>query len=113
MSHLSEFIASHNLDQTLDYSSIEVAADALYEANNVVWKTVGHIDAKTNRQGFVIRAHLNIIGRLFEQAQGMLVCIATKCPTSAESSGGGLHKPYVYVVKESRNRTDRLSRDMA
>jgi len=87
MSHLRTFITRHNLDLKADHSVVSVPVEALYEANELAYNLISGVDPQDDKHGFVVQAHLNLLGRLFEQASGMLVCITTKSYTSAEALG--------------------------
>ncbi len=85
MKHLQNFRKKYQLSPKADLSSISVAVESLSEANNIAFEYLANIDPNDSKEGFVIQTHLNILGRIFEQSMGMLVCIATKCPTSSEA----------------------------
>ena len=85
MSYIDDFKKSSNLSPSADLSAVLIALEAVYEANKISENFIGNIDNKTNKDGLVVHSHLNILGRIFEQTQGMLVCISTNCPTSAEA----------------------------
>lgn len=84
MMSLESFKERYCLSSQANLDLVEVAVDAVCEANLIAYEFMGSIDNKTNKDGFVLQTHLNIFGRLFEQSQGMLVCIATEAYTSAE-----------------------------
>jgi len=85
LSHLHQFLKSHGISNKADISSIEVAVYSVSEVNAIVYGFISNIDNKTNKNGFVLHSHLNILSRIFEQTEGMLVCICSRCPTSAEA----------------------------
>ena len=73
------------MDGTAQLDNIQVAVDCVNEANQIAFDFLGNIDNKTEKDGFVIHTHLNLIGRIFEHVGGMLTCVATQCPTSSEA----------------------------
>ena len=85
MSHLQHFIESHGISDKADIQSIETAINCVSEVNTIVYEYVSNIDNKTNKDGFVLHSHLNILDRIFEQTEGMLVAVCTHCPSSAEA----------------------------
>jgi len=85
MSHLQHFRKYYRLSPQADLSSVSIAIESTCEANDIAFNFIGNIENKINADGLAVHSHLNIIGRIFEQAQGMLVCIATRCPTSSEA----------------------------
>lgn len=85
MSHLQHFRKYYRLSPQTDLSSVSISIESTCEANNIASNFIGNIENKTNADDLAVHAHLNIIGRIFEQTQGMLVCIATRCPTSSEA----------------------------
>lgn len=85
MKYLEDFRHTFQLSSEADLSHVKVAVESIYEAYETGINFLGDIDNETNKEGFVIHSQINLIGRIFEQAQGMLVCIATGCPTSAEA----------------------------
>lgn len=87
MKHLETFRDSHCLNGAAQLGAIEVAVDCVSEANNIGYNFLANIDNRTRNDGFVVLAHINLMGRIFEHAGGMLACIATQCPTSSEALG--------------------------
>lgn len=85
MKHLQNFRKKYQLSPKADLSSVSVAVESLCEANDIAYEFLANIDPKDSKEGFVIHTHLNILGRIFEQTMGMLVCIATQCFTSSEA----------------------------
>jgi len=85
MTPLESFVTRYCLSEKADLKPVAVAVNAVCEANAIAYEFIGSIDNKTDKDGFVLRSQLNILGRLFEQSQGMLVCISTGAYTSAEA----------------------------
>ena len=85
MENLHKFRKHFQLSPKADLGAVAVAVDSVYKANELALNFIGNIDNKTDKDGFLVHSHLNIMGRIFEQTLGMLVCIATRCPTSSEA----------------------------
>lgn len=85
MNHLQHFREYYQLSPKADLSSVSIAVESICETNDIAINFIGNIESKTNKDGLVVNSHINIISRIFEQTQGMLVCIATRCPTSSEA----------------------------
>lgn len=85
MNHLAEFRKMKGFDRKLNLSNIQVALECAAEANSISFKYIAYIDNKTEKEGFIVHTHLNLIGRIYEQIEGMLSCIAAQCFTSAEA----------------------------
>lgn len=85
MSRLEKFRKKKGLDKKLDLSKVKVALDCAAEANDISYKFIANIDNKSEKDGFNVHTHLNFIGRIYEQVEGMLCCIATQCFTSSEA----------------------------
>lgn len=85
MKHISDFRKKKGLDKKLNLSTIQVALECAAEANNLGYNYIAHIDNKTEKDGFIVHTHLNLIGRIYEQIEGMLTCVATQSYTSAEA----------------------------
>ncbi|MES2672588.1 MAG: DUF5677 domain-containing protein [Pseudomonadota bacterium] len=87
MNYLSKFRKDHCIDSKANLSDIKVSVESVFEANKIAWDFIANIDNKTEKDGFITHTHLNLIGRIFEQVEGMLTCIVNKCPTSSEALG--------------------------
>lgn len=85
--YISEFREQHNISHGANLESISVSLECIREAKELAFNHIAYIDNKTEEQGFVVHTHINLIGRLLEQAEGMLVCIATNSCTSSEVLG--------------------------
>lgn len=81
---------------------IEAAVDCVSEANEIAYLFLANIDNKTDKDGFVVLTHINLIGRIFEHVGGMLACIATQCPTSSEALGRVVVEGSVNLMHMSR-----------
>jgi Family of unknown function (DUF5677) len=84
MNLLRQFCADHNLDPSGDYSSIVVPLSAITECHDLASRTLSEAIGDSPKQNVLNIAYGNIVGRLHEQAEGMLICIATNSYASAE-----------------------------
>jgi len=84
MTLLRQFCADHNLDPGGDYSAIVVPLRAISECHQLASRTLSAAISDSPKQNAINIAYGNIVGRLHEQAEGMLVCIATHSYPSAE-----------------------------
>ncbi|MCC4269087.1 DUF5677 domain-containing protein [Marinobacter nauticus] len=57
----------------------------MVEANEIGHEYLSDLSPKDDAQNFTIYTHINLIGRIFEQVEGMLSCIATRNHASAEA----------------------------
>lgn len=87
MKHISKFRKKKGLDKKFNFTSIQVALESAAEANELSFDYIANIDNKTEKDGFIVHTHLNLLGRIYEQIEGMLICIATNSFTSAEALG--------------------------
>lgn len=85
MAHLPAFRKSFRLDPKADLRDISIAVEAIYQANEIAMSYLGEIDPQENSTGFRIHSLLNLLGRVFEHAQAMLVALATRSPASSEA----------------------------
>nr|WP_240894274.1 DUF5677 domain-containing protein [Halomonas alimentaria] len=82
---MEEFRKKKGFDEKLNLSNIKVALECAADANKISYDYIANIDNKTEKDGFIVHAHLNFIGRIYEQIEGMLCCIAAQCFTSSEA----------------------------
>lgn len=87
MKHISKFRKKKGLDKKFNLTSIQVALESAAEVNELSFDYIANIDNKTEKDGFIVHTHLNLLGRIYEQIEGMLICIATNSFTSAEALG--------------------------
>ena len=85
MAHLPAFRKFFRLDPKTDLRNISIAVKAIYQANEIAMSYLGEIDPQENSTGFRIHSLLNLLGRVFEHAQAMLVALATRSPASSEA----------------------------
>lgn len=85
MKHVAKFRKAFKLDSKADLSGVAVAVDAIYEADQIATAYLGDIDPQDESAGFRIHSLLNLLGRIFEHAQAMLVAVSTGSPASAEA----------------------------
>lgn len=82
--YLTDFSETHNIEKK-NLSDIKVAVECIGEAHKIAWNFIAYVDNHTEKDELIVHTHLNLIERIHEQAKGMLACIATKFPTSAEA----------------------------
>lgn len=87
MNYLSNFRKAHSIDKKANLSSIQVSLEGISEANNLAFEYISNIDTSEDAVHFELNTHINLIGRIFEQVEGMLATIAINCPTSSEALG--------------------------
>jgi hypothetical protein len=85
MAHVPRFRKAFKIDQKADFEDAAVAIEAIHEADEIAVSYLGDIDPKDNSTGFRIHTLLNLLGRVFEHAQAMLVSVSTGSPASAEA----------------------------
>lgn len=87
MSYVPAFRKAFKIDQKADLRNVAVAVESIYAADRIATSFLGDIDPKDNSAGFRIHVLLNLLGRVFEHAQAMLVSLSTGSPASAEALG--------------------------
>jgi hypothetical protein len=85
MKHVPKFRKTFKIDSKADLSEVAVAVDAIYEANQIATAYLGEVEPEDGSAGFRIHSLLNLLGRIFEHAQAMLVAVSTGSPASAEA----------------------------
>lgn len=85
MTYVPKFRKTFKIDQKANLRDVSVAVDAIYKADKIATEYLGSMDPDDNDTGFRIYSLLNLLGRVFEHAQAMLVSIATGSPASAEA----------------------------
>ena len=107
MNHLAEFRKKKGFDKKLNLSNIQVALECAAEANKLSYDHIAYIDNQTEKDSFIVHTHLNLIGRIFEQLEGMLGCIATQCFTSAEALARVVHESSINLMYMSLHGDER------
>ncbi len=87
MNYLSDFRKQHSIDKTANLSSIQASLEGVAEANELAFGYISKIEAKDDSEHFRLLAYTNLIGRIYEQVEGMLATIVINCPTSSEALG--------------------------
>jgi hypothetical protein len=85
MSHINKFRKSFMLHPKADLRAVAVAIEAVYNANGIAdncFTSTVPVDANGN---FRIHALMNLLARVFEHTQAMLVSMATGSAASAEA----------------------------
>lgn len=85
--YLHTFRRQFRLDPALDLGTVQLAVNAIYEAQAVGFGFLSQIEPPTPKDGFRIHAFLNLMSRIYEHAQAMLVALATGSPASCEALG--------------------------
>ena len=85
MSYLSKFRDTHFLRSDANLACIHVEVNALYECNALVQAALKSATGRGAKQRFLNEAYKNLTARIYEQADGMLVCIAAQLGPSAEA----------------------------
>jgi hypothetical protein len=85
MKNLPKFRKNFKIDAKADLKAIAVAVEAIYDAIDISTEYLGEIEPENDSAGFRIHSLINLIGRIFEHAQAMLVALATGSPASAEA----------------------------
>lgn len=85
--HLSTFRRQFKLDPKADLRNVQIAVEAVYEAQAIGYAFLSEVDPPSAKHGFRIHAFLNLMSRIYEQAQAMLVALATGSAASSEALG--------------------------
>lgn len=85
MKNLKDFRKRFSIDARANLSDVAIAINAIYESQDIGFNYLGNIDAQHEKEGIRIHSFLNLMSRIFEHAQAMLVAIATGSFTSAEA----------------------------
>lgn len=85
MSHIENFRKKFHIDPKADLRNSLVAVEAIYDANKIAVEYLGEIEPSDAKAGFRIHSLVNLLGRIYEHSEGMLVAISTGSPASAEA----------------------------
>ncbi|EPJ2922918.1 DUF5677 domain-containing protein [Pseudomonas aeruginosa] len=85
--HLHTFRRQFRLDSELDLGTIRIAVNAVYDAQAIGFSFLSDVEPPSPEDGFRIHAFLNLMSRIYEHAQAMLVALATGSPASCEALG--------------------------
>lgn len=101
--HLKDFRKQFKLDPKADLQTVQLAVESVYEAQKIGYSYLSEIEPSCPKEGFRIHAFLNLMSRIYEHAQGMLVALATGSPTSCEALGrivveGSINLMYLAVL---------------
>lgn len=107
MKHLPKFRKEFKIDRKADLREVAVAVDAIYDAIEISTGYLGDIEPENGSAGFRIHSLLNLLGRIFEHAQAMLVAVATGSPASAEALArivveGSMNVMYLATLGDAR-----------
>jgi hypothetical protein len=87
MNYYNNFLTEHNIIDNSFSKDSKILIECINRANDIGFTYLSEIDNQTDQDGFIVLNHINILGRIYEHVEAMLVCISTKCPTSAEAIG--------------------------
>lgn len=87
MNYISDFRKRHLIDKKANLSSIQTSLEGAAEANKIAYGYISEIEAKDDSEHFQLLSYINLIGRIYEQVEGMLATISINCPTSSEALG--------------------------
>ena len=104
--NLKSFLKRHGIRADRGTADIELAVDVLMQVHEISYEALSQIDSKTNRDGWVVQAHINQLGRLFEQASGMLVCVCARAFESVEALARVVLEGAINLIYLSTNEHD-------
>lgn len=85
MSHTSKFRKTFKIDARADFGRTAVAIEAVHTAGEMGIDYLKNVDPQNAAAGFRIHSLINLLGRVFEHAQAMLVALSTGSPSSSEA----------------------------
>ena len=85
--HIQAFRKQFRLHPELDLGPVQLAVEAIYDAQAIGFEFLSEVEPATTKDGFRIHALLNLMSRIYEHAQAMLVALATGSPASCEALG--------------------------
>lgn len=85
MKYLPAFRKAFKIDKKANLVNVAVAVEAVYACDEITTQFLADIDPVDSSDGFRIHSLLNLMGRVFEHAQAMLVAMGTGSPASAEA----------------------------
>lgn len=85
--HIQAFRKQFRLHPELDLGPVQLAVEAIYDAQAIGFEFLSEVEPATPKDGFRIHALLNLMSRIYEHAQAMLVALATGSPASCEALG--------------------------
>ncbi|EPW8877469.1 DUF5677 domain-containing protein [Pseudomonas aeruginosa] len=85
MSHIEDFRKKFHIDPSANLQSSLIAVNAIHNANNIAIEHLCEIVPSDAKESFRIHSLVNLLGRIHEHSEGMLVAISTGSPASAEA----------------------------
>ena len=85
MSHIEVFRKKFHIDPSANLQSSLIAVDAIYSSNNIAVEHLYEVEPSDAKENFRIHSLINLLGRVHEHSEGMLVAISTGSPASAEA----------------------------
>jgi hypothetical protein len=73
VTYVPKFRRAFKIDPKADLREIGVAVDAIHDAEKIAIDFLGNLDPEDQIAGFRIHALINLLGRVFEHTQAMLV----------------------------------------
>lgn len=103
MYHVKSFRKTFKIDKNASLNESEVAIDSTAKAYKTFNEFIDEVAPTSAEDGFRIRSLANLVARVYEHVQGMLVAISTGSPSSAEALGrviveGSIN--IIYLAKE-------------
>lgn len=101
--YLKDFRKQFKLDPKANLQTVQLAVESVYEAQKIGYSYLSEIEPSCPKDGFRIHAFLNLMSRIYEHAQAMLVALATGSPASCEALGrivveGSINLMYLAVL---------------
>lgn len=87
MSHTDAFRRRFRLSDAAELGPVAIAIAATSHSYETAYAYLGNFDAALPSDGMRIHSFMNLLSRIEEQLQGMLVAIVTGSPTGAETLG--------------------------
>jgi hypothetical protein len=84
MSHVPKFRKTFRIDRGADLQHAAVAIEAIHSAAEIGFGYLENIEPKNEATGFRLRSLHNLLARVFEHAQAMLVALSTGSAASSE-----------------------------
>lgn len=85
MSHIPAFRKAFKIDRGADLRITAVAIEAIHTAGEIGFRYLENFEPKDDAAGFRIRSLHNLLARVFEHTQAMLVALSTGSPASSEA----------------------------
>jgi len=87
INHIQNFRKHFKIDKNANLIESAVAIESCAKTDKIINEFFAEVVPKSDEDNFRINSLLNLIARLYEHVQGMLVSISTGSPASAEALG--------------------------